>query len=351
VRNWDYRYCWLRDATFTLNTLLLAGYEAEAVAWREWLLRAVAGSAEDLQILYSVTGERRLPEYELPWLAGYEGSQPVRVGNAACDQFQLDVYGEVMDMLHQARAAGLEPEPHVWQIQRALLSFIAGCWDRPDEGLWEIRGPRRHFTHSKVMAWVAFDRAVKDAERFGLEGPVPHWRELRDAIHAQVCERGVDASRGCFVQHYDTTDLDASLLLIPAVGFLPPEDPRVRATVEAVQRELMSDGLVLRYPIGTGVDGLPAGEGAFLPCTFWLVDALVLTGRRDAAEALFERVIALANDVGLLAEEYDPEAKRLLGNFPQALTHMALVNSARLLSIPPDASREAIAHGMRPAPS
>jgi GH15 family glucan-1,4-alpha-glucosidase len=351
VRNWDYRYCWLRDATFTLNTLLLAGYEAEAVAWREWLLRAVAGSAEDLQILYSVTGERRLPEYELPWLAGYEGSQPVRVGNAACDQFQLDVYGEVMDMLHQARAAGLEPEPHVWQIQRALLSFIAGCWDRPDEGLWEIRGPRRHFTHSKVMAWVAFDRAVKDAERFGLEGPVPHWRELRDAIHAQVCERGVDASRGCFVQHYDTTDLDASLLLIPAVGFLPPEDPRVRATVEAVQRELMSDGLVLRYPIGTGVDGLPAGEGAFLPCTFWLVDALVLTGRRDAAEALFERVIALANDVGLLAEEYDPEAKRLLGNFPQALTHMALVNSARLLSIPPDASREAIAHGMRPAPN
>jgi len=337
VRNWDYRYCWLRDATFTLNTLLFAGYDAEAVAWREWLLRAVAGSAKDLQILYSVTGERRLPEYVLPWLAGYQGAKPVRVGNAASEQFQLDVYGEVMDMLHQARAAGLEPERHVWQIQCRLLTFVADHWDTPDEGIWEIRGPRRHFTHSKVMAWVAFDRAVKDAERFGLAGPLQHWRGLRDTVHAQVCERGVDARRGCFVQHYDTTDLDASLLLIPAVGFLPPEDPRVHATVNAIQRELMAQGLVLRYPTGTGVDGLPPGEGTFLPCSFWLVDALALTGRPDEAEALFERLIALANDVGLLAEEYDPQARRLAGNFPQALTHMALVNSARLLSKPPQA--------------
>jgi GH15 family glucan-1,4-alpha-glucosidase len=332
VRNWDYRYCWLRDATFTLNSLQLAGYEGEAVAWRDWLLRAVAGSAKDLQILYSVTGERRLPEYELPWLSGYEQARPVRVGNAASEQFQLDVYGEVMDMLHHARAAGLEPERHVWQIQRALLAFVADHWDTPDEGIWEIRGPRRHFTHSKVMAWVAFDRAIKDADRFGLAGPVQHWRELRDAIHAQVCSRGIDPNRGCFIQHYDTTDLDASLLLIPAVGFLPPEDSRVRATVDAIQRELVSDGLVLRYPTGRGVDGLPPGEGAFLPCSFWLADALALIGRRDQAEALFERLIALANDVGLLAEEYDPQARRLVGNFPQALTHMALINTARLLS-------------------
>ena len=314
-------------------------------------MRAVAGSAKDLQILYSVTGERRLPEYELPWLAGYKGAKPVRVGNAASEQFQLDVYGEVMDMLHQARAAGLAPEPHVWQIQRALLAFVAEHWDKPDEGLWEIRGPRRHFTHSKVMAWVAFDRAVKDAERFELAGPVQRWRELRGAIHSQVCEHALDAQRGCFVQHYDTTDLDASLLLIPAVGFLPPEDPRVRATVGAIQRELLSDGLVLRYPTGTGtgVDGLPPGEGAFLPCSFWLVDALALIGRRTEAEALFERLIGLANDVGLLAEEYDATSKRLVGNFPQALTHMALVNSAWLLSMPPHEPREAIAKGMRPA--
>ncbi len=349
VRNWDYRYCWLRDATFTLNTLLLAGYDAEAVAWRTWLVRAVAGSADDLQILYGVTGERRLPEYELPWLAGYEGAKPVRVGNAASEQFQLDVYGEVMDMLHQARAAGLEPEPHVWQIQRSLLAFVAGHWEEPDEGLWEIRGPRRHFTHSKVMAWVAFDRAIKDAERFGLDGPVQCWHEQRDAIHRQVCEQGIDAQRGCFVQHYGATDLDASLLLIPAVGFLPPEDPRVRATVDAIQRDLMADGLVLRYPTANGLDGLPPGEGAFLPCSFWLVDALSLIGRFAEAEALFERLIGLANDVGLLAEEYDPHAKRQVGNFPQALTHMALVNSARLLSVPAEKPREAIAQGMRPA--
>ncbi|MEO6362539.1 MAG: glycoside hydrolase family 15 protein, partial [Caldimonas sp.] len=238
---------------------------------------------------------------------------------------------------------------HVWQIQRTLLEFVAQHWDQPDEGIWEIRGPRRHFTHSKVMAWVAFDRVVKDAERYGLAGPVQRWREQRDAIHAQVCELGVDAQRGCFVQHYGASDLDASLLLISAVGFLPPEDPRVLATVDAIERELMADGLVLRYPTATCVDGLPPGEGTFLPCSFWLVDALALIGRRAEAEALFERLIGLANDVGLLAEEYDPHAGRLIGNFPQALTHMALVNSARLLSMPPGKSREAIAQGMRPA--
>ena len=349
VRNWDYRYCWLRDATFTLNALLLAGYTEEAVAWREWLLRAVAGSPQDLQILYSVTGKRRLDEVELAWLPGYGDAAPVRIGNAAARQFQLDVYGEVMDTLHLARVAGLPPEPHAWQMQRALLAFLGTHWQEPDEGIWEIRGPRRHFTHSKVMAWVAFDRAVKAVERFGLDGPLEVWRHTRDAIHAQVCETGFDARRNSFVQAYGAPDLDASLLLLPLVGFLPPDDERVRATVDSIQRELMVDGLVLRYATATGVDNLPPGEGAFLPCTFWLVDNLALIGRRDEAEALFERLLALCNDVGLLSEEIDPRSGQMLGNFPQALTHMALINSARLLSLPPQQVQQSCAQGERPA--
>ena len=349
VRNWDYRYCWLRDATFTLNALLLAGYQEEAVAWREWLLRAVAGSAEDLQILYSVTGERRLDEYELGWLPGYCAAAPVRVGNAASKQFQLDVYGEVMDTLHLARVAGLEPEAAAWRIQVALLQFLESNWQQPDEGIWEIRGPRRHFTHSKVMAWVAFDRAVKDVELFGVDGPVERWREIRDAIHARVCAAGYDARANTFVQSFGSPQLDASLLLIPQVGFLPPDDPRVHGTVEAIERHLVVDGLVLRYSTATDVDTLPAGEGTFLPCSFWLADSLVLIGRRDEGEALFERLLALSNDLGLLSEEYDTRERRMLGNFPQALTHMALINTARLLSIPVQQLQRASAKGERPA--
>ncbi len=345
MRNWDYRYCWLRDASFTLNALLSAGYTEEAAAWRTWLLRSVAGSPADLQMLYSVTGERRLPESELPWLPGWRDSAPVRIGNAAATQFQLDVYGEVMDTLHLARVAGLPPEPHAWAIQRAILDFLCKHWREPDEGIWEIRGPRRHFTHSKVMAWVAFDRAVQDVERFGLEGPVDHWREQRDAVHAEVCEKGFDRQRNTFVQHYGTHELDASLLLIPSVGFLMGSDPRVVGTVDAIRRELAvgkvdaSDSprlhgatLLLRYVTESGIDNLPAGEGAFLPCSFWLADALALTGRLEEARALFEALLGLANDVGLLSEEVDPHSGCLLGNFPQALTHMALVNTAHLLT-------------------
>ena len=349
VRNWDYRYCWLRDSTFTLNALLLAGYHDEAVTWREWLLRAAAGSPEDLQILYSVTGERRLDEIEIGWLPGYGGAVPVRVGNAASQQFQLDVYGEVMDTLHLARCAGLEPEPHAWQIQLVLLKFLESHWQQPDEGIWEMRGPRRHFTHSKVMAWVAFDRAVKDMEAFGLEGPVDRWRQERDAIHAEVCASGYDAQSNRFVQSYGSPHLDASLLLIPQVGFLPPDDPRVRGTVDAIERNLMADGLVLRYSTATDVDTLPPGEGTFLPCSFWLADSLILTGRREEGEALFERLLALSNDLGLLSEEYDTRERRMLGNFPQALTHMALIHTARLLSIPAEQAKHASEKGERPA--
>jgi GH15 family glucan-1,4-alpha-glucosidase len=349
VRNWDYRYCWLRDATFTLNALLLAGYDEEATAWREWLLRAAAGSPGDLQIVYGVSGVRRLDEVELPWLPGYEASKPVRIGNAASSQFQLDVYGEVMDCLHLARAADLDPHPDAWNVQIALLRFLETHWDRPDEGLWEVRGSPQHFTHSKIMAWVAFDRAIKDAEKEGLEGPVETWRELRDCIHAQVCEKGFDAGNNTFVQSYETKFLDASLLLIPQVGFLAADDPRVIGTIAAVEKHLMVDGLVLRYSTATNVDALPAGEGAFLACSFWLADSYLLTGRRKEAEALFERLLALGNDVGLFAEEYDPRAQRMLGNFPQALTHMALVNTARLLSMPEKKLRDASARGERPA--
>jgi GH15 family glucan-1,4-alpha-glucosidase len=349
VRNWDYRYCWLRDATFTMNALLLAGYHEEAAAWREWLLRAVAGSPEDLQILYSVTGTRRLDEYEVGWLPGYNGAAPVRIGNAASTQFQLDVYGEVMDTLHLARAAGLEPEPAAWRIQVALLKFLESHWQQPDAGIWEMRGPCRHYTHSKVMAWVAFDRAVKDIVAYGLDGPVERWRHVRDDIHAQVCAAGYDARRNTFVQSYGAPHLDASLLLIPQVGFLPPDDPRVRGTVEAIERHLVVDGLVMRYLTGTDTDALPVGEGTFLPCSFWLADSLVLTGRREEGEALFERLLALSNDLGLLAEEYDARERHMLGNFPQALTHVALIQSARLLSVSPQQAKRAREQGERPA--
>jgi GH15 family glucan-1,4-alpha-glucosidase len=349
VRNWDYRYCWLRDATFALNALLLAGYEDEATAWREWLLRAVAGSPDDLQVLYGVTGVRRLDEYEVAWLPGYEKSAPVRIGNAAAKQYQLDVYGEVMDTLHLSRLAGLPPEPEAWQMQIALLKFLESHWELPDEGLWEVRGPPRHFTHSKVMAWVAFDRAIKDAEQDGLEGPIERWRQVRDAIHALVCARGFDRRRNSFVQSFDSPHLDASLLLIPQVGFLPAEDSRVAGTIAAIERDLMVEGLVMRYSTDTGVDALPPGEGAFLPCSFWLADAYLLSGRRPEGEALFERLLSLSNDVGLFAEEYDPRARRMLGNFPQALTHMALVNTARLASVPEHAAKSAGARGERPS--
>jgi GH15 family glucan-1,4-alpha-glucosidase len=349
VRNWDYRYCWLRDATFTLNALLVAGYVKEATAWREWLLRAVAGSPEALQILYGVTGVRRLDEYEISWLPGYQGAAPVRVGNAAARQFQLDVYGEIMDTLHLARLSGLDPEPAAWNLQVALLQFLESQWKLPDDGIWEVRGPRQHFTHSKIMAWVAFDRVIKDAERDNLEAPLERWRKIRDEIHAEVCERGFDPRRKTFVQSYESAHLDASLLLMPQVGFLPPDDPRVLGTIAAIERDLMLDGLVLRYSTESGVDALPAGEGAFLPCSFWLADCYALCGRRKDGEALFEKLLALRNDVGLFAEEYDPRARRMLGNFPQALTHMALVNTARLLSMPEQEAQSASAQGERPA--
>jgi GH15 family glucan-1,4-alpha-glucosidase len=327
-RNWDYRYCWLRDATFTLYALISAGFLQEAKAWREWLVRAAAGNPDDLQIMYGLAGERRLTEYEVPWLPGYAKSAPVRIGNAAAGQVQLDVYGEVLDALYVARQAGLGEHQASWDLECSLIAHLETIWDQPDEGLWEVRGGRRHFTHSKVMAWVAFDRAIRSAEQFGMDAPLDHWRGVRDAIHAQVCDQGFDATRDSFVQSYGSTALDASLLLIPIVGFLPAEDPRVRGTVAAIERELLRNGLVLRYDTGTGTDGLPPGEGAFLACSFWLVDNYLLQGRTDDARVLFERLLAARNDVGLLAEEYDPVGKRQLGNFPQAFSHLALVNTA-----------------------
>jgi GH15 family glucan-1,4-alpha-glucosidase len=328
VRNWDYRFCWVRDATLVLNALLGGGFVEEAGAWRDWLLRAVAGDPRDMQIMYGCAGERRLTELELDWLAGYEGSRPVRIGNAASQQFQLDVYGELMDALLRAREHGLPPDDHAWRFQQVMLEFLEGAWDEPDEGIWEVRGARRHFVHSKVMAWVAFDRAATTVERFGRPGDADRWRRKCAAIHEQVCERGWDADRNTFTQSYGSRALDAALLLIPRVGFLPGDDPRVIGTVDAVRRELVSDGFVLRYPTHESDDGLPPGEGAFLPCSFWLADALAMTGRRDEARALYDRLAALANDVGLFAEEYDPDTGRLIGNFPQAFTHVALVTSA-----------------------
>ncbi|HXQ19607.1 MAG TPA: glycoside hydrolase family 15 protein [Acidimicrobiales bacterium] len=334
-RNWDYRYCWLRDATLTLEALMRGGYHEEAMAWRDWLLRATAGDVSKLQIMYGPSGERRLDEWEADWLPGYEGAVPVRIGNAAAGQYQLDVYGEVMSALYTASQFDGVTSQAVWGLQSALVEFLEEGWRLPDDGIWEVRGPRRHFTHSKVMAWVALDRAVRTLEEWpDLEGPLDRWRTLRDEIHAEVCEKGFNEERQAFTQYYGSDELDASILMLPLVGFLPPEDPRVISTIEAVERELVEDGFVLRYRTSEdgAVDGLTGREGAFLACSFWLADCLHLIGRVDDARALFERLLALRNDLGLLAEEYDAVAGRLVGNFPQAFSHVSLVNTACRLS-------------------
>lgn len=330
-RNWDYRYCWIRDSTLTLDALASSGFLAEARAWRDWLLRAAAGEPSQLQIMYSVTGERRLQETELPWLAGYEGSRPVRIGNGAHAQVQLDVYGEMMDSFHVDRVHGLPALDEAWQLQRVLLESLDAAWKRPDEGIWEVRGPPRHFTHSKVMAWVAFDRAVKAVEAFGLDGPVEHWRQVRAAIHDDVCTNGYDAKVNSFVQHYGATQVDAALLMIPLVGFLPADDPRMVGTVERIMQELTVDGMLRRYAPAESVDGLAGDEGVFLACSFWLADVLCLMGRLDEARALFHRLLSLRNDVGLLAEEYEWRSRRQLGNFPQAFSHIGLIATAHNL--------------------
>jgi GH15 family glucan-1,4-alpha-glucosidase len=330
-RNWDYRYCWLRDATLVLNALVSAGYTEEAGRWRSWLLRAVAGAPEQLQILYGVAGERSLPERELDWLPGYEASKPVRVGNAASEQFQLDVYGEVMSALHAARAAGLKGDGMSWSVQRTIMDHLERVMTLPDSGIWEVRGPERHFTYSKVMTWVAFDRAVRSVEQDALDGPVDHWRELRDSIHAEICAKAWNEDVGAFTQYYGGDELDASLLVMASVGFLPGDDPRFLATVDAINRTLRSGVLVDRYQTKEHIDGLPPGEGSFLACSFWLVSALALTGRVDEARELFEGLLALRNDVGLLAEEYDGRLSRMTGNFPQAFSHLALVEAATTL--------------------
>jgi GH15 family glucan-1,4-alpha-glucosidase len=348
VRNWDYRYCWLRDATITLEALLRTGYTAEANSWRQWLGRAIAGDPKDVQIMYGVAGERRLAEWEVSWLPGYERSAPVRIGNAAVDQRQLDVYGEVTDALTLARQAGLGFDSHTWSLQRKLLDFLEKHWDEPDEGIWEVRGPRRHFVHSKVMAWVAFDRAIHLVSQ-GNPGPLQRWQEIRDKIHAQVLEQGYDANRGVFTQYYGSTELDSSVLLIPEVGFLQPDDPRVVSTVRVLRRELMRDGLMLRYTQaggsggGPAVDGLPGAEGAFLACSFWLVNALHQIGEYDEAVGVFERLLALRNDLGLLSEEYDPRYGRQVGNTPQAFSHVPLIQAALNLE------QHATHHCRRPA--
>ena len=327
-RNWDYRYCWVRDATLTLLALMNTGYFDEARAWREWLLRAVAGSPEQMQIMYGITGERRLYEVELPWLPGYEKSAPVRVGNAAHQQTQLDVYGELLDALHQARKGGLAPEESGWELQIAIVKHLEDAWKKPDEGIWEVRSGPENFVYSKVMAWVAFDRSIKSAERFKLKCPLESWRKIRETIHNEVCEKGFDKDLNSFVRAYGSKEVDASLLLIPAVGFLPGDDPRVAGTVAQIEKTLMKDGLVQRYDTSKASDGLPPGEGMFLACSFWLVDAYLMLGRKEDAVELFEKLLSLRNDVGLLSEEYDTTAKRLCGNFPQAFSHLALVNSA-----------------------
>src|SRR5215831_2949958 len=349
VRNWDYRFCWPRDATFTLYALLLAGYRDEAAAWRQWLLRAAAGRPQDMQAVYGVAGERQLTELTLGWLPGYQRSAPVRIGNAASTQRQLDVYGEVIDTLQLARTAGLDPDADSWAFECALVDYVEACWREPDQGIWETRGAMRHFTHSKVMAWVAVDRAIKGAQMFGLKAPLRRWNALRRRVHADVCRNGFDESRRSFVQYYGSNEVDASLLLIPIVGFLPAGDARVRGTLTAIQRDLVSDGLVARYRTSPEIDALPPGEAKFLPCSFWLADNLSLSGRRREAAALFSRLLAVRNDVGLLAEEYDPVARRQLGNFPQALTHVALINTARNLSRRGGPS-EHRSRGMRDAP-
>jgi GH15 family glucan-1,4-alpha-glucosidase len=327
-RNWDYRYCWLRDATLVLLGVMNAGFFDEAQAWREWLLRAVAGSPDQLQIMYGIAGERRLTEWVAPWLPGYENSAPVRVGNAAHCQLQLDVFGEIMDVHHQARRRGLSTNESGWEAQLAFLDHLREIWREPDEGIWEVRGTPRQFTHSKVMAWVAFDRAIKSAETFGLEGPLDEWRKLRDEICEEVCTKGFDPELGTFVQSYGAKHVDANLLLIPAVGFLPVTDPRVEGTIATIERRLLRNGFVMRYDTSETDDGLPPGEGAFLACSFWLVDVFILQNRLADAERMFRRLVALRNDLGLLSEEYDPQSRRLVGNFPQAFSHLALVNSA-----------------------
>ncbi|MCC7010038.1 MAG: glycoside hydrolase family 15 protein [Acidobacteria bacterium] len=332
TRNWDYRFCWVRDATLTLLALMNAGYYDEARAWTDWLLRAAAGAPSQLQIMYGLAGERRLAEFELPWLPGYGSSQPVRIGNAAHEQLQLDVFGEVMDTLHQARRGGLDHRGDDWAFQRALVCHLESVCDQPDHGMWEVRGAPRHFTYSKVMAWVAFDRAVRAVETLRVDGPVDRWRARRQALHDEVCTRGYDSARGCFVQSYGSRELDASLLLLPTTGFLPASDPRVLRTVAAVERDLVADGFLRRYDTASGTDGLPAGEGVFLACTFWLADAYAVIGRLDDARRLFTRLVGLANDVGLLSEEYDTTMRRLVGNFPQAFSHIALVNTAHNLA-------------------
>jgi GH15 family glucan-1,4-alpha-glucosidase len=331
-RNWDYRFCWLRDATFTLYSLLMAGYVDEAEAWREWLRRAVAGDPRDLRIMYGIAGERRFPEMTVEWLPGYEGSLPVRVGNDASRQFQLDVYGEVLDLLHQASREGLPHEHAAWEMELRIMDVLESTWREPDEGIWEVRGGRQQFVHSKVMAWVGVDRAIRDVEFFGFEGPVDRWRALRDEIHAEVCAEGYDDGVGAFTQAYGSRALDAGVLMMPLVGFLPATDPRVANTIEAIQKRLMVDGFVRRYDTETHVDGMPGGEGAFLPCSCWLADNLALQGRHEDARALFERVLDVRNDVGLLSEEYDVGAHRMVGNFPQAFSHVSLIGTARNLS-------------------
>ncbi len=346
TRNWDYRYCWLRDATFTLLALLKAGCVDDARSWRDWLVRAVAGEPSRLQIMYGLAGERRLPELELPWLAGFEGSRPVRVGNGAADQVQLDVFGEVMDAMYQARLSGLPPDDNAWRVQQAMMDWLEGNWEQPDEGIWEVRGGKTQFTHSKVLAWVAFDRAVKTVEGLGADGDARRWRATRSRIHSEVCANAVNAD-GVFTQSYGGRALDASTLMIPLVGFLPANDPRVVATVDAVQRELTVDGLVMRYQVDEQAgDGVGGDEGAFLLCSFWLVDSLALMGRRAEATSLYERLLSLRNDVGLLSEEYDPVAGRQLGNFPQAFSHIAIASSAMALctrNVGPSETRSATA--------
>jgi len=333
-RNWDYRYCWLRDATLTLFALMGAGFTDEAIQWRDWLHRSIAGSAAQIQIMYGLHGERALDEREIPWLPGYENSQPVRVGNAAAGQVQLDVFGEVLECLHQARRHGLAAAPHGWALQRNILEHLAEIWDQPDDGMWESRGGPKHYTFSKIMTWVAVDRMIKDATHYHLSGPVDEWRALRTQIFDRVISEGYDSERNTFTQVFGGKELDATLLLIPRVGFLPPDDARVRGTIEAVEKDLFRDGFVMRYRTESNVDGLPPGEGAFLACTFWLVDAYLMLGRRQEAEALFARMVGLCNDVGLLSEEYDPAAERMVGNFPQAFSHVALVAAAMSLYQP-----------------
>ncbi len=351
ARNWDYRFCWLRDATFTLYSLLMAGYDDEAEAWREWLLRAVAGDPRDLRIMYGIRGERRIPEIPVEWLPGYEGSLPVRVGNDASRQFQIDVYGEVLDLLHQASREGLPHESAAWEMELRIMEVLESNWREPDEGIWEVRGGRQQFVHSKVMAWVGVDRAVRSVELFGFDGPVGRWRALRDEIHDEICREGFDDDIGAFTQVYGSKTLDASLLMMPLIGFLPAKDERVVGTVNAIQDRLIVDGFVRRYDTATRIDGLPGSEGAFIPCTCWLADCLALQGRDDEARELFELVLGVRNDVGLLSEEYDPVRRRMVGNFPQAFSHVSVIGTARNLSRgevgPADRRRRPIGVGLR----